>query len=108
MQTPAGRQDSVRPSLLAVAQAHRRCPWLADLAGAWVFYSVLPLPPGHRFPMAKYALLRERLATSGSLRRMADRIAAVVPLTRELLTTLEAADLQLEVLVEKPELAATH
>jgi adenosylcobinamide-GDP ribazoletransferase len=32
--------------LLAVAQAHRRCPWLADLAGAWVFYSVLPLPPG--------------------------------------------------------------
>ena len=25
-----------------------RCPtgWLADLAGAWVFYSVLPLPPG--------------------------------------------------------------
>ena len=34
------------PSLLAVAQAHRRCPWLADLAGAWIFYSVLPLPPG--------------------------------------------------------------
>jgi adenosylcobinamide-GDP ribazoletransferase len=32
--------------LLAVAQAHRRCPWLADLAGAWIFYSVLPLPPG--------------------------------------------------------------
>ena len=34
------------PSLLAVAQAHRRCPWLGDLAGAWIFYSVLPLPPG--------------------------------------------------------------
>jgi adenosylcobinamide-GDP ribazoletransferase len=32
--------------LLAVAQAHRRCPWLADLAGAWIFYSVFPLPPG--------------------------------------------------------------
>jgi adenosylcobinamide-GDP ribazoletransferase len=32
--------------LLAVAQAHRRCPRLADLAGAWIFYSVLPLPPG--------------------------------------------------------------
>ena len=29
-----------------MAQAHRRCPWLADLAGAWIFYSVLPLPPG--------------------------------------------------------------
>ncbi|MFM8543773.1 MAG: adenosylcobinamide-GDP ribazoletransferase [Vulcanococcus sp.] len=32
--------------MLAVAEAHRRCPWLADLAGAWIFYSVLPLPPG--------------------------------------------------------------
>ncbi|WP_398333395.1 adenosylcobinamide-GDP ribazoletransferase [Vulcanococcus sp.] len=32
--------------MLAVAQAHRRCPWLADLAGAWIFYSVFPLPPG--------------------------------------------------------------
>ncbi|MDP3824542.1 MAG: histone deacetylase [Burkholderiales bacterium] len=31
-----------------------------------VFYAtqfVLPLPPGHRFPMAKYQLLRDRLAT---------------------------------------------
>jgi acetoin utilization deacetylase AcuC-like enzyme len=26
---------------------------------------VLPLPPGHRFPMAKYALLREQVSTSG-------------------------------------------
>ena len=33
--------------------------------GMRAFYSdqfVLPLPPGHRFPMAKYRLLRERLA----------------------------------------------
>jgi acetoin utilization deacetylase AcuC-like enzyme len=33
-----------------------------------IFYSdtfVLPLPPGHRFPMQKYALLRERVASSG-------------------------------------------
>jgi len=33
-----------------------------------IFYSdsfVLPLPPGHRFPMAKYALLRERVAAAG-------------------------------------------
>ena len=33
-----------------------------------VFYSdtfVLPLPEGHRFPMRKYALLRERVAASG-------------------------------------------
>ena len=26
---------------------------------------VLPLPPGHRFPMAKYALLRERIVAAG-------------------------------------------
>ena len=26
----------------------RRLAWVADLAGAWVFYSVLPLPPGLR------------------------------------------------------------
>lgn len=33
-----------------------------------LFYTdqfVLPLPPGHRFPMEKYRLLRERLAASG-------------------------------------------
>ena len=33
-----------------------------------VFYSdtfVLPLPEGHRFPMAKYSMLRERVARSG-------------------------------------------
>lgn len=33
-----------------------------------VFYSdtfVLPLPPGHRFPMEKYALLRERVLAEG-------------------------------------------
>jgi acetoin utilization deacetylase AcuC-like enzyme len=33
-----------------------------------VFYSdhfVLPLPEGHRFPMSKYAMLRERVATDG-------------------------------------------
>jgi acetoin utilization deacetylase AcuC-like enzyme len=29
---------------------------------------VLPLPPGHRFPMAKYARLRERLASCGEFR----------------------------------------
>jgi acetoin utilization deacetylase AcuC-like enzyme len=29
---------------------------------------VLPLPAGHRFPMAKYARLRERLAASGEFR----------------------------------------
>lgn len=33
-----------------------------------IFYSdtfVLPLPPGHRFPMQKYALLRERVVAAG-------------------------------------------
>ena len=32
-----------------------------------IFYTdqfVLPLPPGHRFPMAKYRLLRERVAAA--------------------------------------------
>ena len=29
---------------------------------------VLPLPPGHRFPMVKYARLRERLAACGAFR----------------------------------------
>ena len=29
-----------------VAAPRRPASWLADLAGAWVFYSVLPLPPG--------------------------------------------------------------
>src|SRR5262245_36008644 len=28
---------------------------------------VLPLPPGHRFPMAKYRLLRERVIDDGIL-----------------------------------------
>lgn len=35
-----------------------------------LFYAdhfVLPLPPGHRFPMSKYRLLRERLLASGRL-----------------------------------------
>ena len=35
------------------------------MAGVRVFYAtqfVLPLPPGHRFPMAKYQMLRDRLA----------------------------------------------
>ena len=33
-----------------------------------VFYSdhfVLPLPDGHRFPMVKYSMLRERVAAGG-------------------------------------------
>jgi adenosylcobinamide-GDP ribazoletransferase len=36
----------ISPSLLAVAMAQFRGAWLGDLAGAWIFYSVLPLPPG--------------------------------------------------------------
>jgi acetoin utilization deacetylase AcuC-like enzyme len=38
---------------------------LSDCAPVHAFYAdhfVLPLPSGHRFPMAKYARLRERLA----------------------------------------------
>ena len=44
--TPARQQDWLIPSLLAVAKAPFRAAWLGDLAGAWIFYSVLPLPPG--------------------------------------------------------------
>jgi acetoin utilization deacetylase AcuC-like enzyme len=39
---------------------------------------VLPLPPGHRFPMAKYARLRERVATVA-----ADRLREPPPATDE-------------------------
>jgi acetoin utilization deacetylase AcuC-like enzyme len=41
---------------------------LARAQGLKVFYSdhfVLPLPEGHRFPMVKYSMLRERVAASG-------------------------------------------
>jgi len=34
------------PPLPPVAAPRPGAGWLADLAGAWVFYSVLPLPPG--------------------------------------------------------------
>ncbi len=37
---------------------------------------VLPLPPGHRFPMAKYARLRERLAACGEFREGDFRVPA--------------------------------
>jgi len=33
-----------------------------------IFYTdryVLPLPPGHRFPMEKYAMLRQRVEDAG-------------------------------------------
>jgi acetoin utilization deacetylase AcuC-like enzyme len=39
-----------------------------------IYYSdhyVLPLPPGHRFPMAKYALLRQRVSGAGLVPRAA-------------------------------------
>ncbi|NCV92754.1 MAG: adenosylcobinamide-GDP ribazoletransferase, partial [Synechococcaceae bacterium WB7_3xG_012] len=29
-----------------MAKAPFRAAWLGDLAAAWIFYSVLPLPPG--------------------------------------------------------------
>jgi acetoin utilization deacetylase AcuC-like enzyme len=41
---------------------------IAGARGVKVFYSdqfVLPLPEGHRFPMKKYSMLRERVAESG-------------------------------------------
>jgi len=44
-----------------------------------VFYSdhfVLPLPPGHRFPMPKYRLLRDRVAAECASMRLAEAPAA--------------------------------
>ena len=46
----------------------------AHNAGMQAFYAtqfVLPLPPGHRFPMAKYQLLRDRLAAELPALRLA-------------------------------------
>lgn len=43
-----------------------------ETEGMKVFYSdcfVLPLPEGHRFPMEKYSMLRERVELAGSWKR---------------------------------------
>jgi acetoin utilization deacetylase AcuC-like enzyme len=39
-----------------------RLPTIAPVQAFFSDHFVLPLPPGHRFPMAKYRLLRERVA----------------------------------------------
>jgi acetoin utilization deacetylase AcuC-like enzyme len=58
-----------------------------------IFYTdhyVLPLPPGHRFPMAKYAALRERVAAVA-----ADRMSVPPPASElELLRVHDAAYVQ--------------
>jgi acetoin utilization deacetylase AcuC-like enzyme len=58
-----------------------------------IFYAdhfVLPLPPGHRFPMAKYAALRERVAAVA-----ADRMSVPPPASElELLRVHDAAYVQ--------------
>lgn len=54
----------VRFASLAFAHAALRLQRLRQNTAVQAFYSdqfVLPLPEGHRFPMAKYAMLRERL-----------------------------------------------
>ena len=45
---PAAAAALLSDTAPAAADRGPACPWLADLAGAWVFYSVLPLPPGLR------------------------------------------------------------
>lgn len=42
--------------------------WEADVKLFYTDHFVLPLPPGHRFPMSKYALLRQRVVESGLFR----------------------------------------
>lgn len=57
MQAFFGATQHSRPPPLAAPSRHNRV--------VQAYYStgfVLPLPPGHRFPMAKYQLLRDRLA----------------------------------------------
>ena len=58
-----------------------------------IFYSdifTLPLPDGHRFPMAKYALLKERVARSGIVPTEAIRVPAAA--TDEEITRAHDAD----------------
>lgn len=58
-----------------------------------LFYSnhfVLPLPPGHRFPMEKYALLRDKLLASGQF--TADDIVLPAAATLEELCRAHAPD----------------
>ena len=58
-----------------------------------IFYSdifTLPLPDGHRFPMAKYALLKERVARSGIVPAEAIRVPPAA--TDEEITRAHDAD----------------
>ena len=50
----------------------------------------LPLPPGHRFPIAKYALLRERLVAGGIVR--ADHVHDALRATEADLRRVHTAD----------------
>lgn len=57
------------------------------------FYSdtfVLPLPPGHRFPMAKYRLLRDRVLQEGII--APENLIVAEPATREQLLLAHDAD----------------
>jgi acetoin utilization deacetylase AcuC-like enzyme len=63
---------------------------------------VLPLPPGHRFPMEKYRLLRERLQTSGEF--LDDDFQSPPAATFAELTRAHAPDYVLR--VERGELSA--
>ncbi len=63
---------------------------------------VLPLPPGHRFPMEKYRLLRERLADSGEFAADDFRVPPSASFTE--LTRAHAPDYVLR--VERGELSA--
>ena len=51
----------------------------------------IPLPPGHHFPFAKYALVREAAVQAGVDRQFARRVADIVTIhvttVRELLAS---------------------
>lgn len=57
--TPLGADADPGPSL---SLARGTCRALASMQAFYSDHFVLPLPPGHRFPMQKYARLRERVA----------------------------------------------
>src|SRR5438309_1412386 len=60
------RVHAVPPTQRFVLPTHRTAPNIrAAMQAFYADHFVLPLPPGHRFPMVKYALLRERVVAAG-------------------------------------------
>ena len=50
---------------MTIPKPHPLIDYAKNMKAYYTDIFVLPLPPGHRFPMVKYKLLRERLISSG-------------------------------------------